>query len=117
MWSGNLQIRGGPDHTTQSNGKLGEWDAPDAPTFSCLSQTWSEFSNFVGRSAYLFGRRDPLCGDVIGEWWDRLPGLPLEGGLPIIHEGKVIGGIGVSGVKSTEDAQIARAGIQALIGN
>ncbi|GIK79924.1 MAG: heme-binding protein [Pseudorhodoplanes sp.] len=39
---------------------------------------------------------------------------PLEGGLPIISDGKVIGAIGVSGVLSAQDAQIARAGIQAL---
>ena len=38
----------------------------------------------------------------------------LEGGVPIVVEGQVIGAIGVSGVKSTEDAQIARAGIAAL---
>jgi glc operon protein GlcG len=45
----------------------------------------------------------------------KLPGaLPLEGGLPIVHEGKIIGAIGVSGVKSTEDAQIASAGLKAL---
>lgn len=39
---------------------------------------------------------------------------PLEGGLPIVADGKVIGAIGVSGVLSAQDAQIARAGIQAL---
>ena len=38
----------------------------------------------------------------------------LEGGVPIVVEGQVVGAIGVSGVKSTEDAQIARAGISAL---
>ncbi len=45
----------------------------------------------------------------------QLPGaLPVEGGLPIVHGGKIIGAIGVSGVKSTEDAQIATAGLQVL---
>ena len=39
---------------------------------------------------------------------------PLEGGLPIVADGKIIGAIGVSGVLSAQDAQIARAGIQAL---
>jgi glc operon protein GlcG len=42
-----------------------------------------------------------------------LKGL-LEGGVPIVKDGAVIGAIGVSGVKSTEDAQIGRAGIAAL---
>ena len=42
--------------------------------------------------------------------------LPLEGGVPIMHDGKVIGAIGVSGVKSTEDGQVAKAGVDALAG-
>jgi uncharacterized protein GlcG (DUF336 family) len=46
----------------------------------------------------------------------RAPALPIEGGLPIIRDGKIIGAIGVSGVKSTEDAQVARAGLAALEG-
>jgi uncharacterized protein GlcG (DUF336 family) len=45
----------------------------------------------------------------------RLPGAsPLEGGLPIVAEGKIIGSIGVSGVLATQDAQVARAGLEAL---
>ena len=42
-----------------------------------------------------------------------LKGL-LEGGVPIVKDGHTIGAVGVSGVKSTEDAQIARAGIAAI---
>jgi uncharacterized protein GlcG (DUF336 family) len=38
----------------------------------------------------------------------------LEGGVPIMVDGYCIGAVGVSGVKSAEDAQIARAGIAAL---
>lgn len=38
----------------------------------------------------------------------------LEGGVPVIKDGQCIGAVGVSGVKSTEDAQVARAGIAAL---
>ena len=38
----------------------------------------------------------------------------LEGGVPIVKDGVCIGAVGVSGVKSNEDAQIARAGIAAL---
>lgn len=40
----------------------------------------------------------------------------LEGGVPIIVDGSCVGAVGVSGVKSPEDAQIARAGIAALPG-
>ena len=44
------------------------------------------------------------------------PGLEgmLEGGLPVLFEGHCLGAVGVSGVKSAEDAQVARAGIAAL---
>jgi glc operon protein GlcG len=40
--------------------------------------------------------------------------LPREGGLPIFADGKVIGAIGVSGGTSSEDAQVATAGVDAL---
>ncbi|MCW5663559.1 MAG: heme-binding protein [Piscinibacter sp.] len=44
------------------------------------------------------------------------PGLEalLEGGVPILVDGHCVGAVGVSGVKSSEDAQIAKAGIAAL---
>lgn len=42
-----------------------------------------------------------------------LKGL-LEGGVPIMKDGQCLGAVGVSGVKSTEDAQIAKAGIAAI---
>ena len=42
-----------------------------------------------------------------------LQGL-LEGGVPILVDGHCVGAVGVSGVKSAEDAQIAKAGIAAL---
>jgi glc operon protein GlcG len=38
----------------------------------------------------------------------------LEGGVPILKDGQCLGAVGVSGVKSSEDVQIARAGIAAL---
>jgi uncharacterized protein GlcG (DUF336 family) len=38
----------------------------------------------------------------------------LEGGVPVIVDGHVVGAVGVSGVKSNEDAQVAKAGIAAL---
>lgn len=38
----------------------------------------------------------------------------LEGGVPILKDGQCLGAVGVSGVKSNEDAQIARAGIAAI---
>jgi uncharacterized protein GlcG (DUF336 family) len=44
------------------------------------------------------------------------PGLQgmLEGGVPILKDGQCLGAVGVSGVKSSEDAQIAKAAVAAL---
>jgi uncharacterized protein GlcG (DUF336 family) len=39
---------------------------------------------------------------------------PLEGGMPVIVDGKIIGAIGVSGALSSQDAQVAKAGAEAL---
>jgi glc operon protein GlcG len=39
----------------------------------------------------------------------------LEGGVPIVYDGQVIGAVGVSGVKAEQDAQVARVGAQCLI--
>jgi uncharacterized protein GlcG (DUF336 family) len=48
----------------------------------------------------------------------RLLGAPnilaMEGGLPIIRNGEIIGGIGVSGMSSNQDAQVAEAGLARL---
>ncbi|QXH59877.1 heme-binding protein [Pseudomonas azerbaijanorientalis] len=38
----------------------------------------------------------------------------LEGGVPIVFDGQVIGAVGVSGVKAEQDAQVAKAGAQCL---
>jgi glc operon protein GlcG len=44
-----------------------------------------------------------------------LPGaVPLEGGVPLLKDGRFAGGIGVSGVQSFQDGIIARAGAAAL---
>ncbi len=42
--------------------------------------------------------------------------LPVEGGLPLVVDGQMIGAIGVSGVTSAQDGQIAAAGVKALEG-
>jgi len=45
----------------------------------------------------------------------RMPGVtPVQGGVPIVVDGTCVGGVGVSGVQSHEDEQIAAAGINAL---
>ena len=42
------------------------------------------------------------------------PGVMFQGGVPIVHQGECVGAIGVSGVQSHEDEQVAKAGVDAL---
>jgi uncharacterized protein GlcG (DUF336 family) len=71
-------------------------------------------------SAVAFRRPTKVFEDLVGQGGAnlrllRLSGAsPLEGGLPIVIDGKIAGGIGVSGVTSQQDAQIGRAGIEGL---
>jgi len=71
------------------------------------------------RSAALGRRESRLYEEVINQGrvsFLSAPGLEgmLEGGVPVMVDGHCVGAVGVSGVKSSEDAQIARAGIAAL---
>lgn len=44
-----------------------------------------------------------------------LPGvIPAEGGVPLLINGQLVGGLGISGVRSFQDGQIAQAGVAAL---
>jgi len=44
-----------------------------------------------------------------------LPGvIPAEGGVPLLLDGIIVGGLGISGVRSSQDGQIAAAGATAL---
>lgn len=69
-------------------------------------------------AAALGKRETKLYEDMINHGRTAFLSAPLdgmiEGGVPIIVDGHVVGAIGVSGVKSSEDAQIATAGIAAL---
>lgn len=59
--------------------------------------------------------QDGLAAGGEGLRFLAVPGVtPLEGGFPIVQDGCVIGGIGVSGVLSTQDAEVAQAGLAAL---
>lgn len=70
------------------------------------------------RAAALGRRESKNFEDIINNGRTSFLSAPLEGmlegGVPIVVEGEVIGSVGVSGVKSNEDAQIAKAGIAAL---
>lgn len=72
------------------------------------------------RSAVFFKRPTKSWEERLAEGrigYLNLPGLlPVEGGIPVILDNQIVGGIGVSGVRSGEDAMIAQAGLIALIG-
>jgi len=71
------------------------------------------------RSAALGRRESRLYEEMINQGRVSFLSVPelegmLEGGVPVMVNGQCVGAVGVSGVKSTEDAQIAKAGIAAL---
>ena len=71
------------------------------------------------RTAALGRRESRLYEEMINQGRTSFLSAPalegmLEGGVPVMVEGCCVGAVGVSGVKSAEDAQVARAGIAAL---
>jgi glc operon protein GlcG len=71
------------------------------------------------RTAALGQRETKIYEDIINNGRFSFLSAPnieglLEGGVPVLVNGVCVGAVGVSGVKSSEDAQIARAGIAAL---
>ena len=71
------------------------------------------------RTAALGQRETKVYEDIINNGRYSFLSAPhiegmLEGGVPVMVDGQCVGAVGVSGVKSTEDAQIAKAGIAAL---
>jgi glc operon protein GlcG len=70
------------------------------------------------RTALMFKRSTKVLEDTILSGRVHMMSLPgitsVEGGLPLIVNGEVVGSIGVSGVQSSQDGQIAAAGAAAL---
>ena len=70
------------------------------------------------RSAAMGKRESKVYEDMINQGRTSFLSAPLqgmlEGGVPIVVDGVVVGAVGVSGVKSSEDAQIAKAAVAAL---
>ena len=59
--------------------------------------------------------QDGIAAGGVGLRFLAVPGVtPLEGGFPIVLDGRVIGGVGVSGVLSTQDTEVALAALKAL---
>lgn len=70
------------------------------------------------RTAALFKRSSKLLEEAIAAGktaFLTVEGvIPMQGGLPVVVDGKVIGAVGVSGVTSAQDEQVAQAAIGAL---
>jgi uncharacterized protein GlcG (DUF336 family) len=79
-----------------------------------------EISQGKAKTALMFKRPSKALDDAISGGGAGLRFLalkdivPLEGGLPIVADGKIVGAIGVSGVLSSQDSQVARAGADGL---
>lgn len=85
------------DGATPANASIAVEKARTAAISRRSSGKWEEFVK-GGRTAMI-----------------KMPGiLPVQGGLPIMVDGHCIGSVGVSGVASHEDEQIAQAGIDVL---
>ena len=73
------------------------------------------------RSAARFKRPTKAFQDVLAAGGDGLRvlalqgAIPVEGGIPIVIDGKIVGAIGVSGGTSPQDGQCARAGVDAAV--
>jgi uncharacterized protein GlcG (DUF336 family) len=79
----------------------------------------AEIAPAKARTAALGRRESKVYEEMINQGRTSFLSAPalegmLEGGVPILVDGQCVGAVGVSGVKSSEDAQIARAGIAAL---
>lgn len=70
------------------------------------------------KAAAMFRRSTQIWEEIVNgarPGYMALQGMmPLEGGLPLLFQDQVVGAIGVSGVKSTEDGMVAQAGVSAL---
>jgi uncharacterized protein GlcG (DUF336 family) len=79
----------------------------------------AEIAPAKARTAAVGRRESKVYEDMINQGRTSFLSAPtlhgmLEGGVPILVDGQCLGAVGVSGVKSHEDAQVARAGIAAL---
>ena len=78
-----------------------------------------EVATQKARTAIAFKRPSKAFSDMVAEGRTvmlALPGAtPIEGGIPLVADGQTIGAIGVSGVTSVQDGQIAKAGADVLL--
>jgi uncharacterized protein GlcG (DUF336 family) len=107
------------------------WAVSIAVVADAVNQRWlqrldgappisAEIAPAKARTAALGRRESKVYEDMINQGRVSFLSAPalhgmLEGGVPIMVDGQCVGAVGVSGVKPGEDAQIARAGIAAVV--
>jgi glc operon protein GlcG len=78
----------------------------------------SEVAQQKARTSAAFKRPSKMLEDAVtsgkSQFLKRPGALPIEGGLPLIVDGKIVGAIGVSGATSAQDGQCAKAGADVL---
>lgn len=81
-----------------------------------LGSIWTAIEK--ARSSVLFGRPTKALEDIIAGGRNAMLSLPnsvpIQGGLPLLNGATIVGGIGVSGVTSPQDEEVAKAGFAAL---
>ncbi len=99
--SGHLVILHRLDHAQLGSISIAQFKAETAVNFKRPTKVFEEALAAGGLGLRLLSANN-LC--------------PLEGGLPLLKNGEVIGAIGVSGMQSTQDAQVAAAGAKVVNG-
>ncbi len=89
------------DQTQLSSMDLAQAKAETAVSYKCPTRLWQDLLASGGEELRLITMKSIIA---------------LEGGIPLIIDGKIIGAIGVSGVFPMQDSQVAAAGADALAG-
>jgi uncharacterized protein GlcG (DUF336 family) len=98
-----------------SGGHLVAFERMDTTQFGSVAVALEKASTAVAYRRPSKAFQDTIAAGGEGMRMLKLPGaIPIEGGLPIVVDGKIVGAIGVSGVTSVQDGQIAAAGKAAL---
>ncbi len=95
---GNLVMLERLDNTQLASPRLAEYKARTAVEFRRPTKIFEE----------------AIAGGGLGLRVLTFDACTAEGGVPLLHEGRIIGAIGVSGAASHQDAQVAQAGVDAL---
>lgn len=78
----------------------------------------AEIATHKARAAALFKRPTKALEDIVAGGRAAMLSLPgiiaVEGGLPLVYRGDIVGAIGVSGVQSFQDGIVAKAGAERL---